>query len=161
MTASGSHSHTRVIVVGDGRNDVVQEMVRLAGEYELAATRCDDIYSAAAELARHRDRFLMVTGIFRQLTRGKCDFFALARRHGVPCCCLLDKESDVERDKIVAAVRMGVRLAGEMADIREFLESRLDAGADRSRDADEKDFSSEEFRATEDELKALLRGTHG
>jgi hypothetical protein len=161
MAARDSHFHPRVIVVGDLHGDFVKEMVRLAGECDLAATRCDDVYSAAAELARHPDRFLMVTGTFRQLMRGKGDFFALARRNGVPCCCLLDRESDVERDKILAVVRMGVRLVGETAEIREFLEDRLDAEGCRSRNADEEDFFGERFRTTEDELKALLRETNG
>jgi len=139
----------------------VQEVVGLAGEYELATTRCDDIYSAAAELACHQDRFLGVAGTFRQLTRGKCDFFALARRHGVPCCCFLDRDSELERGKLLAAVRMGVRLAGELADVREFLEDRLATEGDGSADSREKDFCGGEFRATDDELKALLKETHG
>jgi hypothetical protein len=161
MAASNSHFHPRVIVVGDGHSDFVKETVRLVGEYKLAVTQCDDIYSAATELARHPDRFLLVTGTFRQLMRGKGDFFALAERNGVPCCCLLDRESDVERDKILAVARLGVRLAGEMADIRRFIEDRLDAEGCHSQDVDEADFFSEEFRATEDELKALLRETDG
>jgi hypothetical protein len=156
MTATDSRFPPRVIVVGDRHSAFVKEVVRLAGDCGLAVTPCDDIYSAAAELARHPNRFLGVTGIFRKLARCKGDFFALARRSGVPCCCLVDRESHVERDKILAAVRLGVRLAGETADIREFLEERLDAGEYRSPEAQE-DFFGEEFRATEDELNALLR----
>jgi len=145
-----------VIVVGDGDSGFVREVIRLAGDYGLAVTPCDDIYSAAAELARHPDRLLTVAGIFKQLARFKGEFFALVRRKGVPCCCFVDRESHVERDKILAAVRMGVRLAGEMAEVRRFLEERLDADECRSPEAGE-DFFGEEFRATEDELSALLR----
>jgi hypothetical protein len=157
MASQDSHLHSRVIVIGDRNSRFVEEMVRLAREYELAVTPCDDIYSAATELARQPDQFLTVLGTFRQLAREKGYFITLAQRHGVPCCCLLDRESDVERDKILAAVRMGVRLAGEMADIREFLRDRLEAEGDRGEDADEEDLFGEEFRATEDELNALLR----
>lgn len=160
MAASDSHVHTHVIVLGDRHDDSVEEMVRLAGEYDLEATRCDDIYSAAAELARHPDRFLMVTGLFRHLARAKGDFFALARRGGVPCCCLLGRESDVERDKVRAAVRMDVRLVADVADLRRVLEDRLDADAERCPTAEAKDFAGAEFRATADELKALLKETH-
>jgi len=157
MAASDSQFHPRVIVVGDRHSDFAMEVGRLAAEYDLAMTPCDDIYSAATELAGHPDRFTMVTGMFRQLIRGKGDFFALTERDGVPCCCLLDKEGDVDRDKILMAVRLGVRLAGEMADIRQFLEDRLAAGGHRGPEADEEDFFREQFRATEDELEALLR----
>jgi len=157
MASPDSHLHSRVIVVGDRNSRFVEEVVHLACEHELAVTPCDDIYSAATELARQPDRFLMVIGTIRQLTRGKGGLLSLAERNGVPCCCLLDRESDVERDKILAAVRMGVRLVGEMADIREFLRDRLEAEGYRGEDADEEDLFGEEFRATEDELKALLR----
>ena len=132
-------------------------MVRLAGECELSVTRCDDIYSAATELARHRGRSLMVAGQFRQLMTENGEFCALARRNGVPCCGLLDGTTHVERDKVLAAVRLGVRLAGEMADIRRFLEDRMAAEGSRGEEADEDGFSGEQFRATDEELKALLR----
>jgi hypothetical protein len=156
MTATDSRFPPRVIVVGDRHSAFVEEVVCLAADCGLAVTPCDDVYSAAAELARHPDRFLRVTGLFGKLARYKGEFFALARRSGVPCCCLVDGESHVERDKILAAVRLGVRLAGEMADIRTFLEERLDAEECRSPEAQE-DFLGEESRATADELDALLR----
>ena len=148
--------HPHIIVVGERQNRIVTEAVRLAGEYDLVVTRCDDIYSAATELARHPDRFLMVVGAFRQLSRNKYDFFSLAQRNGVHCCCLLDREADIERDKILAVVRLGIRLAGEMADIRNFLGERLAAGGSHDVQADGEDLFSEKFRASEDEIKALL-----
>jgi len=148
--------HPHIIVVGERQNRIVTEAVRLAGEYDLVVTRCDDIYSAATELARHPDRFLMVVGAFRQLSRNKYDFFSLAQRNGVHCCCLLDREADIERDKILAVVRLGVRLAGEPADIRSFLDERLVAGRHRSAEADREHGFGEEFRASEDEIRALL-----
>lgn len=157
MSPGDSQFHSRVIVVADRDSDFVKEMDHLVAEYDLAAAQCDDIYSAATELARHPDRFLMVTGVFRQLIRGKGDFFTLAERNGVQCCCLLDKESGVERDKLLAAVRLGVRLAGEVADIRQFLEDRLAADGCRGSESDREDLRGEPFLATEDELKALLR----
>jgi hypothetical protein len=146
----------RIIVVGERHSRFVTEMVRLAGEYDLAVTQCDDIYSAATELARRPDRVLMVVGALRQLAIGKYDFFSLAQRNGVRCCCLLDREADVERDRILTVVRLGVRLAGEIADIRTFLDERLAAEGDRSAEADGEDLLSEKFRESEDEIKALL-----
>jgi hypothetical protein len=130
-------------------------MARLAGEYDLAITPCDDIYSAATELAGNPGRYLMVAGPFHQLAKGKCDFVALAKRRGVRCCCLLDGNRDPQRERILAAVRKGVHLAGGMTEVREFLEDQLAAkglGA-----PDEDDLFSGEFRATEDKLKELLR----
>ncbi len=157
MAAGDARSHSRVIVVGDRDSAFVREMDQLAAEYGLAVTQCDDIYLAATELARHPGGFLMVAGMFRQLIKGKGDFFALTGRTGVHCCCLLDKDSGVERDKILAAVRLGVRLAGDMADIRRFLHDRWAVEGHPGPQGREEDFLSEQFRATEDELKALLR----
>ena len=157
MAATNPQLQPHVIVVGARHSDFLKEMGHLAAEYGLAMTQCDDIYLAATELARHPGQFLVAAGMFRQSIRDKGDFFALAERHGVRCCCLLDGESDVERDKILAALRLGVRLAGDMADIRQFLGGRQTGEGHPGREADKQDFSSEPFRATEDELKALLR----
>lgn len=154
--ARDARFYPRLLVVGDPHGALAGEMVRLAGEYDLAATCCIDIYSAAAELARHGDRFLMVIGAFRQLARGKGGFFSLAQRNGVGCCCLLDREADVEREKILAAARLGVRLAGGTADVRRFVDERLTAGGYRGPKADAEDLRSEDYRATDDELRALL-----
>jgi len=148
--------YPRIIVVGERRSRFVTETIRLADEYDLVVTPCDDIYSAATELGRHPDRFLMVVGQFRQLARGKCCFFSLARRNGVHCCCLLDREADVERNQILAVARFGVRLVGEPADIRSFLNERLAAAGYRGADADGEDLFSEKFRASEEEIRALL-----
>jgi hypothetical protein len=154
--ASDAHFYPRILVVGERHGSLVGETVHLAGEYDLAATCCTDIYSAATELARHPGRFLMVIGAFRQLARGKGCFFALARRNGVHCCGLLGRAADVERERILAAARWGVRLAGEVADVRGFLDERLAAGGRRGPETDAEDLLGEEFRATGDELKALL-----
>ncbi|MBN1510164.1 MAG: hypothetical protein JW955_25175 [Sedimentisphaerales bacterium] len=156
MASQDAHLPSRVIVVGDRRSRFAEEMVHLAREYELAVTLCDDVYSAATELARQGDPFLAVVGTLRQLKIEKWSFLSLADRDGVPCCCLLDGESDMERAQVLAVVRMGVRLAGDMTDIREFLRDRLKADGDRGEDADD-DLSGVEFRATEEELRALLR----
>jgi len=155
MVVNNSPFH--VIVVGDRHGDFVRDMGDLAAEYGLGVTRCDDIYLAAAELARHPGQFLVAAGMFRRLIRGKGDFFALAQRNGVHCCCLLGEERHLERDIVLAAMRLGVRLAGDMADVRQFLSGRPAAERRPGPEVDTQDFFGEPFRATEDELKALLR----
>ncbi len=157
MAPTNLQLQPHVIVVGDRHGDFVRDMGHLVAECGLAMTRCDDVYQAATELARHPGQFLVVAGAFRQLIRGKGDFLTLAQRNGAHCCGLLDKERDVECDKVLTAMRLGIRLVGDMDDIRQFLSGRLAAEGDPGPEADEQDFFSEPFRATEDELKALLR----
>lgn len=157
MAAGDAHLRPRVIAVGDRRSGFMKDMARLAGEYDLAIAACDDVYSAVLELARDSGRCLIVAGTVRELVRRKSDFFALAKRKGVPCCCLLDRDSDVERDKILAAVRAGAYLAGEAADVRQFFEDQLAAERHRVANGEQEDLFSEPFRASEAEIKALLR----
>jgi hypothetical protein len=157
MAAGDAHLRPRVIAVGSRRSGFMKEMARLAGEYDLAIAACDDVYCAALELARDTGRCLMVAGMFRELARRKGDFFALAERKGVRCCCLLDRDGDVEREKILAAVRAGVHLAGEAADVRQFLEDQLAAERHRFAGGEQEDLFSEPFRASEAEITALLR----
>lgn len=157
MAAGDAHFRPRVIAVGGRRSDFMREMARLADEYDLSITACEDVYCAAVELARDCGRCLMVAGMFREMARGKGDFFTLAGRKGVPCCCLLDPDGEVERDKILAAVRAGVHLVGDAADVRQFLEDQLAAERPRVAGGEQEDLFSEPFRASEAEIKALLR----
>jgi hypothetical protein len=155
MAASDVSSAPHVIVVGDRSGHFVREMVNLAGRCELGLRQCDDVYAAAAELARGGGRRLAVTGLFRELTRAKYAFLALLERRGIPCCCLLDGDAGAERERLVAAVRRGVRLAAGMDEVREFLETWLAAAAARPPETGE-DVFREDYRATEAEIEALL-----
>jgi hypothetical protein len=146
---------SRIVVVGDPSGSFAREAARVAGPYGLGVSFCADVYQAATELARRPAGFLAVTGDFRELARGKGEFLALLERRGVPCCCLLD--GTVEREAVLAAVRRGVRLAGSMADIREFLEDCLAAGSDRPPSVEPDSPAPDDYRATEAEIEALLR----
>ena len=156
MAAGGAHLYPRVILVGDQGSHFVQEAAHLAGEYELAVAQCDDVYSAVTELTRDGGPALVIAETFRKLARGNGGFFTVVERYAAHCCCLLDAERGIEHDQVLAAVRRGVRLAGGMTDVREFLKDALAAGTDSSQAADEDNLFSEESRASEAELQALL-----
>lgn len=154
MAAAQAHPHPRILVIGDRDSRFVQEAARLARRHGLGVTSCEDVYSAAAELALSSGQFVAVAGLLRHLATGKGDFMALASRRGVPCCCLLDANRSADRRGLAAAVRRGVHVIGEPAEMREFLEDRLGA-AGRS-PGDEDALSAEDYRATEAEIDALL-----
>jgi hypothetical protein len=153
MAAGDVHRHSRILVIGDRGSGFVQETARLAGQCGLAVTSCDDIYSAAAALAQSPGQFVAVAGLFRHLAIGKGEFMALASRRGVPCCCLLDAQRGADRRGLLAAVRRGVHIIGEPAEMREFLEDRLAAAG---RPPGDDDLAAEDYRATDAEVKALL-----
>jgi hypothetical protein len=154
MAAGDADRRPHLLVVGGRDSRFVQEAARLADQCGLAVTPCDDIYSAAAELARTPERFLAVAGLFQLLATCQGDFFALAQRRGVACCCLLDAGRDVDRRRVPAAVRRGVHVIGDPAEVREFLEARLAAAGRPPREQD--DPSAEDCRPTDAEIKALL-----
>jgi alkanesulfonate monooxygenase SsuD/methylene tetrahydromethanopterin reductase-like flavin-dependent oxidoreductase (luciferase family) len=154
MAAGDVQPPPRILVIGDRESSFVQATARLADRYGLAVTSCDDVYAGVAALAAAPGRFLAVAGLFRHLATGKGDFFTLASRRSVPCCCLFDARSAADRRKLPAAVRRGVHIVGDPAEIREFLEDRLaDAGCNASGG---EDLSAEDGRATEAEIEALL-----
>ena len=156
MVANDSHLHAGVIVVGDQRDPLVNEMVRLAQDYELEVIRCDDVYSAVTPLAKRADRCFMVVGALGELTREEGRFFALARESGARCCCLLDTDVTIEREKVLAAVRMGAYLVGQTEEMRELVEGWLAAEGCHPGGTRAGPFLNEDFRATEAELRALL-----
>jgi hypothetical protein len=151
MVEGDSARHPYVVVVGDARDDLVTHVLRLAREYEIGATRCDDVYSAVVELAAQGSRRLWVIGRFREMARENSRFFTLAARNGARCCCLVDQDSPTGRSGVLAAVRTGVLLVARMEEIEPILEAWLASGGCHSGG-----LAEEEFRATEAELDALL-----
>ena len=142
-----------MIVVGDRSDALVRTTVQLAEEYELDTACCHDVYSAVAELADVEVGAAMVIGQFDELKRENEALFALVGRSRTACCCLLDAESIADRKAILYAVRVGVRLMGEVSEVRECLERWL--ATDRCGVGNE-GLDIADCRATEAELEALL-----
>lgn len=156
MVAGDSNLHPRVIVVGDRGVHFVNEAIRVAQECELDMIRCDDVYSAVKELAKSAHRRFMVVGAVSELAKETGRFFSLAQENGVRCCCLLDEEGVAKREEVLAAVRKGAHLVGGTEEMREFIENWLAAGGCHSESPGANSFLSEDLRATEAELRALL-----
>lgn len=153
MAAGDSPSDPAVIVVGERNEAFVVEAVQLARQYELEPMRCDDVYSAAAILAR-ANRCVAVIGRFGDMTREDGAVFHLAHRAGAQCCCLLNEDIAAEREKILGAVRQGVHLVGETEEVGDFLEGCLAGGPFASRHDD--GLKGKDCRVTKAELEALL-----
>lgn len=153
VMAGDSPVNAAVIVVGGRHDAFVVEAMQLAREYETKPVQCDDVYSAVAELAK-TDGCVAVIGLFGEMVRENSAFFRLVRRAGTPCCCLLNDDDAGERDEILRAVRLGVHLVGDIEPVRDLLEGCLAAG--RCASSRDDGLPSEDDRATEAELEALL-----
>ncbi len=148
--------HPYVIVVGDARDDLVAQTLRLAGEYEVDVTRCDDIYAAVAELAAPGHGGVLLVGRFRELARQRGRLFALAARHRARSCCLLESDASARQGDILSAVRAGIVLVGCVEEIEPILEDWLACNGGRQSGPGRRGLTDDEFRATEAELNALL-----
>ncbi len=146
--------HLVIIVVAAGQDVLTVDLSRLADEYEVDVIPCADVYAAAAELALSRDRRALVVGRLRELAKEKRRLFGIAARHGARCCALLDPETPLERSTALAAMRAGVSVVETTAEIRAVLAAWL-AGKEGRYSGPIVCFD-EEYRATEDELNALL-----
>jgi len=156
MVEGDSARHLCMIVVGGARDDFVAQALRLAREYDVSVTRCDDVYSAVVDLAAPGRRDVLLVGPFREMARESGRFFALAARTGARCCCLLGREvSGAPRD-VLAAVRAGVLIVTQVEEIEPILADWLAHRICHSGGLGTRGLVGEEFRATEAELNALL-----
>ena len=156
MVAGDSRLGPGAIVVGGRDVDFVKAALALAREYELEVTRCDDVYTAVAQLAQGAGRSLMVIGRLGELAQENGRLFALAEASGAQCCCLWDQAVAGERVNILAAVRAGSRLAGGPGEMRAALEDWLINVGRPARNPADDDLTSHDLRATPEELSALL-----
>jgi hypothetical protein len=143
----------RLIAVGGAQDRLATEALRVAAEYEVAAARCDDIYTAVAELAGGGRRWSLVVGPLRELARGNSQFFRVAARNGARCAVLLEQPGAAERRDVLAAVGAGAWVIETIDDLQGVVVTWLAGpgcppGVSRS--------VHEEFQATEAELDALL-----
>lgn len=169
MTAKGNSGlGSCVVVVGAPGSEFVRTTVRLAREWAIDAVPCDDVYSAVVGLAGQVGRRVLVLGGIRELTRENGAFFSIASAHAVQCCCLLDKSSSAKRRAMLAALRAGASVIGDVQEVggvlREWLAMAGQGGSPRARNASQTKRLShdtpgtvyEDLRATEAELNALL-----
>lgn len=156
MVEGDSKSHLCVLLVGAVRDDLMGQLAQLACEYEAALVRCDDVYAAVAELASPEERYILAIGRLRELAREDGRFFSIAARNAARCCGVLEKNVPLERDEVLAAVRSGVAVVAQTDEIRGVFEDWL--GVDGGLDPLDalSGLASEEFRASEAELNALL-----
>jgi hypothetical protein len=149
MVEGDSARHPCVVVVGDTRDDLVAQTLRLTSEYEVDVTRCDDVYAAVAALAVRGEGSILLVGRFRDLAREDGRLFALAARNGTCCCSLLDSDGPAGPGDVLAAIRAGVSFVGRIEEVEPVLEEWLTCNACRG-------LTDDEYRATEAELNALL-----
>ncbi len=159
MVEGDSARHPCVIVVGDTRDDLATQTLRLASEYEVDVARCDDVYSAVAQWATRGRACVLLVGRFGEMARENSRLFALAVRYGARCCCLLDRQDPVGQGDVLTAVRAGVSFIGRIEGVKPILEDWLacsPASRDRGSGRAGRSLTDDEFRATEAELNALL-----
>jgi hypothetical protein len=86
-------------------------------------------------------------------------FFAIAARNGAKCCCLRKPQGPPDHEDVMAALRAGVYLVSGNGDLAAAVQDWL-AQEGRRVDSCVEDYplfrNDEEFRATDDELNALL-----
>ena len=146
-------SGCRLIAVGDLQDPLATEALRVAAEFEVAAVRCDDVYTAVAELAGGPRCCTLVVGPLRELARENNHFFLVAARHGARCVVLLEPPGTTERRDVLTAVRAGAWVIDALAEVREVVASWLAGPGCRPGTSR---LAPDEFRATEAELDALL-----
>ncbi len=143
-----------VILVAAAHDPLTTSVAGLAADSEVAVARCDDVYTAVAELALSRSQCVLVIGRLRDLAKERGRFFAIAARTKARCCALLEAEAPVERSVLLAAMRAGVSIVGTADEIERVFDAWLAGGGCQSSDAAAR--LAEEYRATEAELNALL-----
>jgi hypothetical protein len=147
-----------LMAVGDLGATTATDLVRLAGEYEIALATCDNIYMAVAELASQPERPTLIVGQLEELTRENGVFFPIAARNGARCCCRLKANEPSDCAAMTVAVQKGARLISGNGDLAVAIGDWLAAGPNRAvvPAADERECADEDFRTTQAELSALL-----
>jgi hypothetical protein len=142
-----------VIVVRELREQVVAEVTRVAADYEVDVTLCDDVYGAVVVLARSTGSCALTVGRLRELARENGRFFRVAARNGARCCAWLDEDDPAERNVVLSVVRAGASVIDRIEEIGGVVENWL---ARTGCHGDGTGATDQQWRASEAELNALL-----
>lgn len=155
MAELGLNLQLEVVVVGGSSDEFVQCVMNLLGGCGAKTILCEDVYSAVGKMAAGRASNGVVIGRLGQLSREDGRFFHIARRNGLACCCLADKDLAERRRQVLSAIKAGVFVAIEPKEILEVL-MKL-SGGDDVRPPDEQ--QPGEARALLDKvMRGLLAG---
>jgi hypothetical protein len=141
------------MAVGSSRSRLVTEILRLAAEYEVEGARCDDIYSAVADLAAGPRCCALVVGPLRDLAKEDGSFFRVAARNGARCAVLLEQPGPDDRSAVLTAIRARATMIDAVDELRGVVEAWLVSPGCPPQVSR---LAGDEFRATEAELDALL-----
>lgn len=149
-------SHLCMVVIGTASAQFVQDSFRLADEYEVAFVRCDDVYSAVAEVAGRPKRSCLIVGTAAELAREQGRFFSIAAAHAAHCASVTDHLDTMQQRTLVEAARAGASIVTGIDDLRAVVEDWLVRSTCDSSQRQEDDLLSPAFQATDEELRALL-----
>ncbi|MDO8303558.1 MAG: hypothetical protein Q7T18_09980 [Sedimentisphaerales bacterium] len=104
------YSGFAAVVVGHGRQRLVQETADHLDRLSIPFEICEDIYSAAATIATSlAGSNLLVIGCFSAMTAENMRFFSLSPKDKkVSFCCIVQKWSDTMQPSATAAAQAGV-----------------------------------------------------
>jgi hypothetical protein len=112
-------SDLTVIVVGSERQRLIREIIAYLDHAAIAFDVCEDIYSAAAEMAVcPAETNLLIVGCFSSLTAEKMRIFSLVSKGGkISFCCVIQKWFDHLQPMATAAARPGVFIINNIDEI--------------------------------------------
>jgi len=150
----------KAIVVGNDGDEFVRQSHKLLNDYEIELICCDNVYSAASQLAKNTYNNTVVIGRLEQLSREKGRFLRKIREKDIICFCLVDGSSAQKQRQTSAAKQMQAFIINEPAEIGEMmlklLAGDLAGSSKKKARSAPSSFIEKGFLPTKAELEALL-----
>ena len=139
-----------VVIIGSSADSFIQSISKITSKYEIEHVFCNDIYSAAAQIAKNQFKNLLVIARFENLKKENEWFLKISCQKNITCCCI--KNGTFSR----RSKNMNLRFIGQLEEIEDIF-SELTADRINCPKPVSNKFLKEQFMATHEEIDALLQ----
>lgn len=147
------------IVVGSSSDDFAAYATRVLGEYDIDYVRCDDVYSAAAQLAKCKHGNILVTGQLGRLIKEQGRLVEKISEKGMVCCCL-EQNCQAKSRQIEQVKKTGAFVIKKAVQLEEVITKLLERdpafSSEKKIISKATAFNGNEFACTKAEINALL-----
>lgn len=144
------------LIVGSPADSFFRYAVDQLGQKDIRFIAADDVYQAAAILAKENVNDLLIIGSLGQLSKERGRLFDMIAEKQLSCCCLDD--AALPKARLVAANAHATILA-KATELGNIIDNRFGQTFDAAvttRQQRDSDFTADKFRTTKEELDALL-----
>ena len=158
VNSTNINDSLHALVIADIDDNFHRHCSQTLTEFEIPFTASPDIYHALVEIVKaNYNSNIIVLGRLEQLSEEDGRFLEKLKEKRCPCCCLADKSSAANQEKMLDATQTGALIINDPDQIKPFVTELLNNHATAvSKESKTSEFFKKQFAISREEIDAIL-----